>query len=129
MKPFITERKAKAEAKRIHDLAVAKHTKHGEVRTRKEIVDVVSEMEDGQEIEAWRMASASAIMIYGPSGPKWSAEKKEEYVHKARAATRLVQYYLHAYIQEYKDKFVASAAEWARKEKLKEEKRRLLTAQ
>jgi hypothetical protein len=123
MRPLISERKAKAEAKRIHELAVAKHTKHGEVRTRKEIVAVVSEMEEGREIEAWRMASAAAIMVYWPSGPKWSAKKKAEYVEKARAATRLVHYYLHPYIEEYKAKFVASAAEWARKEKLKEERK------
>ncbi len=124
MKPLISERKAKAEAKRIHELAVAKHTKHGEVRTRKEIVAVVGEMEDGSEIEAWRMASAAAIMVYGPRGPKWSAARKAEYVEKARAATRLVHYHLHSYIEEYKARFVASAAEWARKEKLKEEKRK-----
>lgn len=108
----LSERAAKIEAKRIHEAVLARLG--GEPRTRDQLSDIVDELEDGKEIYAWNMMAASAIAVFFEGGPKWSYEKKTKYVEDARDAVRLVRYHLRPFINTYKDRFVESAAEWAR---------------
>ena len=111
MKPM-SERKARAEAKRIEALALAKH---GVPRKSGEFVEVIETME--REGYKWRMMAATALMIYGPGGPgaKWSEKKKAAFVMAERETTYRILSYLEEIIEGYKLGFREAVAEWYRK--------------
>lgn len=111
MKPM-SERKAKAEAKRIEAIALAKH---GVPRKSGEFVEVIETME--REGYKWRMMAATAIMIYGPGGPgtRWSEKKKAEFVMTERETTYRILGYLEEIIEGYKLGFREAVAEWYKK--------------
>ena len=106
----ISQRAAKAEAKRIVELALAKHGEPKKSVDFSKIVDTIKE-----EAYVWNMAAASAMMVYGPGGPKWSESKKTAYVESARESMYRLYDYLTPHIDFYKDGFQAAVAEWARK--------------
>jgi hypothetical protein len=108
----LSERAAKTEAKRIHEVVMARLG--GEPKTRDQLSKIVDQLERGDEIYAWNIMAAGAMGVFFEGGPKWSYEKKTKYVEDARDAVSLVRYHLRPYIDAYKDRFVESAAEWAR---------------
>ena len=111
MKPM-SERKARAEAKRIEAIAIAKH---GVPRKSGEFVEVIETME--REGYKWRMMAATALMIYGPGGPdtKWSEKKKAAFVMAERETTYRILGYLEEIIEGYKLGFREAVAEWYKK--------------
>jgi uncharacterized protein YozE (UPF0346 family) len=106
----ISQRAAKAEAKRIVELALAQHGEPKKSADFSKIVDTIK-----KEAYVWNMAAASAMMVYGPGGPKWPEAKKTAYVESARESMYRLYDYLTPHIDFYKDGFQAAVAEWARK--------------
>lgn len=108
MKPM-SERKAKAEAKRIEAVALAKH---GIPRKSGEFVEVIETME--KEAYKWRMMAATAIMIYRSSAP-WSMAKKAAFVETERETTYRILAHLEPIIEGYKLGFREAVAVWYKK--------------
>lgn len=109
MKPM-SERKAKAEAKRIEAVALAKH---GVPRKSGEFVEVIETME--REGYKWRMMAATAIMIYSTRDPRWTEKRKAAFVITERETTSRILSYLEEIIEGYKLGFREAVAEWYRK--------------
>lgn len=101
---------AKAEAKRIVEVALAKH---GTPKKSDDFAEIIVTIE--KEAYKWRWMAALAIYIYGPGGPKWPDWKKAAYVEAERETTRRIYAELEPMIEEFKYGFRKAVAEWNEK--------------
>jgi len=103
----ISHKAAKAEAKRIVEVALAKH---GTPKKSDDFAEIIRTIEN--EAYKWRMVAATAIYIYHPGGPKWPEWKKAEYVEAERETTRRIYAHLEPMIEKFKLGFREAVAEW-----------------
>jgi hypothetical protein len=106
MKPM-SYRAARAEAKRIVDLAIAKH---GEPVKSDDFVEVIDTIE--KEAYKWRMMAAMAIMIYHTRDPRWTDKRKAAFVLSERETTSRIYAELEPMIEELKLGFREAVAKW-----------------
>lgn len=102
----MSERAARAEAKRIVELALAKH---GTPRKSGEFVEVIDEIE--REAYKWRMKAGFAIMIFNSAAP-WSMAKKSAFVEAERETTRRIYAHLEPHVEALKAGFREAVAVW-----------------
>lgn len=106
MKPM-SYRSAKAEAKRIVEVAIAKH---GTPRKSDDFVKVIDTIE--KESYKWRMMAAMAIMIYHTRDPRWTDKRKAAFVLSERETTSRILAELEPMIEEFKLGFREAVATW-----------------
>lgn len=108
MKPM-SERAAKAEAKRIVELALSEH---GVPKKSDDFVEVIDTIE--REAYKWRVKAGMAIMIFR-SGAPWSMAKKTAFVEAERETTRRIYAHLEPHIEGFKLGFREAVAVWYKK--------------
>ena len=106
----MSHRAAKAEAKRIVEVAIAKH---GTPRKSDDFVKVIDTIE--KEAYKWRMMAAMAIMIYHTRDPRWTDKRKAAFVLAERETTHRIYEHLEPMIEEFKLGFREAVATWFKK--------------
>ena len=106
MKPM-SYRAAKAEAKRIVEMALAEH---GTPRKSDDFVKVIDTIE--KEAYKWRMKAALAIMIYRVDDTRWMHKRKAAFVETERKTTYRIYDELEPMIEELKLGFREAVARW-----------------